>query len=576
MKVRALLVALAAPFAPAAPALAAPDLAPPAAAFTVELAPDPERPPRLIDPRLFGHFLERPSWQGETGPEAALLPGTRTLRPDVVALMRRLRIPLLRFPGGTDVDWQDWTDLIDDAPGRPDSARPVWPGRRGEAVTQEFGYPEFFALAEELGAETLVVVNLLDALAGRKPLAEAARHAAGLVAYANAPLGAALPAGMPDWPALRARHGRAEPWGLRYVQLGNEPWLRDFRSTVLAHLGHEDPGRHATWVADALAAYAEAIHAVDPTVELIIDGRYWLGIEEHVLADPRLRAAVRHVTFHTYSPFGARGLWREEQRLDPAEAALRPLDWWWAYVTRDGDRPDPRGRASFTEHAAERARATALGYAIAVTEWNYNTWWEVPRDQRPAFSLRAAAGPGLATLLHGLLREETIGLANQSLLVGRSWEITGIRVYPDEPGRPAHLLPQAAVMALYNTHRGERFLDLLVEGNPRHTLAYAAQKWESARPREAHALEAIATFTPGERLVLHLVNRHPERPARVVLSPALLALLPGAAQARLHTLAYEIADWSPADPAEADAATALAAGAVELPARSVNVLVLTR
>jgi hypothetical protein len=52
-----------------------------------------------IDTRLFGQFLERPSW-GETGPEIAA-DTNGVLSADVVAMLRAMRIPIVRFPGGT-------------------------------------------------------------------------------------------------------------------------------------------------------------------------------------------------------------------------------------------------------------------------------------------------------------------------------------------------------------------------------------------------------------------------------------------------------------------------------------------
>ncbi|MCK4299907.1 MAG: hypothetical protein KAX80_10265, partial [Planctomycetes bacterium] len=61
-----------------------------------------------IDRRLFGQFMERPSWGREIGPEAALVPGTRRLQPEVIRLLQEMSIPILRFPGGTDVDYLDW------------------------------------------------------------------------------------------------------------------------------------------------------------------------------------------------------------------------------------------------------------------------------------------------------------------------------------------------------------------------------------------------------------------------------------------------------------------------------------
>ena len=89
-----------------------------------------------INPRLFGQFMERPSW-GEIGPEAAVVPGTHELRPEARQLLRQMRVPLARFPGGTDVDYIDWLDMIDNVPGRP-GERPVTKGHQGDRVTNNF------------------------------------------------------------------------------------------------------------------------------------------------------------------------------------------------------------------------------------------------------------------------------------------------------------------------------------------------------------------------------------------------------------------------------------------------------
>ncbi len=60
-----------------------------------------------IDARIFGQFMERPSWGGETGVEGSLLPGTNKLQNKTVELIKGMHIPIIRFPGGTDVDYLD-------------------------------------------------------------------------------------------------------------------------------------------------------------------------------------------------------------------------------------------------------------------------------------------------------------------------------------------------------------------------------------------------------------------------------------------------------------------------------------
>ena len=80
-----------------------------------------------VDDRLFSSFLERPSWHGEIGIEAGTINGTHNLQPKLVEKLRELRAPILRFPGGTDIDYIDWTDMIDNVPGRTNSAGEALP-----------------------------------------------------------------------------------------------------------------------------------------------------------------------------------------------------------------------------------------------------------------------------------------------------------------------------------------------------------------------------------------------------------------------------------------------------------------
>jgi len=113
-----------------------------------------------IDSRLFGQFMERPSWGGEIGPEGSLIPGTHELRREAKRLIRDMQIPIARFPGGTDVDYIDWLDMIDNVPGRP-GGRPITIGHTGNRVSNHFGYDEFLRLCEEIEMEPSGQVTML-------------------------------------------------------------------------------------------------------------------------------------------------------------------------------------------------------------------------------------------------------------------------------------------------------------------------------------------------------------------------------------------------------------------------------
>ena len=144
-----------------------------------------------VDPRVFGQFMERPSW-GEIGPEGALVTGTNRLQPEVFRLPQQMQIPVLRFPGGTDVDFLDCREMVSNVPGRGEQ-RPVSTGHKGHKVTNRFGYDEFMQFSESVKAEPILVVNLRDGLLKKRPMGEYVQHVAGLVAYCNAPIGAKLP-----------------------------------------------------------------------------------------------------------------------------------------------------------------------------------------------------------------------------------------------------------------------------------------------------------------------------------------------------------------------------------------------
>ena len=270
-----------------------------------------------IDPRIFGQFMERPSWAGEIGPEAALISGTNTLRPDARDLIRNMQIPIVRFPGGTDVDHVDWLDMIDSVPGRP-GGRPVTIGHTGQPVTNKFGYDEFLRLCEELGIAPLLVVNFRDGLIAAGGPEQAARHAAKLVAYCNAETTAELPEDLEVWPRLRVENGHPKPYGVKYFQIGNETWA--FAGKI----------RTDKYVA-ALEAYIDAIHAVDPSVHIIVDGKpVRLASRVH----KRLGDRISYFAIHLYQPTQMNEIRRGNRRVDVEN--LTAEDIWYNWVSAPG------------------------------------------------------------------------------------------------------------------------------------------------------------------------------------------------------------------------------------------------
>lgn len=442
-----------------------------------------------IDARLFGHFLERPSWGGETGIEAAVLPETRALDPRVKSLLRDLRIPVLRFPGGTDVDYMDWRDMVDGVPGRG-GGRPVSRGHGGDAVSNAFGYAEFLSLCEELGAEPLLVVNLGDALLGRKPLDQAALAAASLVAYANAPVGGKLPAGMQDWPAVRAKNGRERPYAARYVQIGNEVEF------LLADAGRPwTPDADRIYV-ETLAAYVAAIRAVDADIAIVAD-----AVNDRVAAliRERLGDELRFLSQHHYMPWRMNEVRREGRVLPLSELSRREL--WYAWVAIPATFNELG--ESVVDGAAMRA-GRRWGYKVAVTEWNWNGYWTLAGDPAP-FDSSFAKSIGAAGYLHAFMRAgDVTGLACQSMTVGQAWGITAIRVDPSG-SEPPYFLPTGLLLAFYARHHGDEMLAMSRSGVPGYAQPLALGTIPP-QPRVA-LVDALATRSR-RSIYVHAINRH--------------------------------------------------------------------
>jgi alpha-L-arabinofuranosidase len=446
-----------------------------------------------LDHRLFSHFLEKPSWGGEIGPEAALKPGTHTLQDGVTEIMGEMKIPILRFPGGTDVNIQDWTTMIDNAPGRnSELERPLFVGSQGDTVTNSFGYDEMFQLAEELGSEVMLVINFGDAYFDRVELEEAVLHEAGLLAYANAEVGTNLPDGMPDWPAIREKNGRAQPYKVKYVQIANEPWVMD---RDLVRMGPIDQDLKDQYF-KVLEAFLEGIREIDPDIKIIADG----NSEELTLPlRDKFGDQIDYLSYHIYKPWGINEVFHDDEEI-PAET-LSMKDIWkgWLAVPQFNS----EGMSILDDDVYNMVKTT--DYPIAVTEWNWNGWWGMePEDEQPLES-HFIQGIGAAGFIHAMMREGSrIPIGNQSMLVGNSWSITGIRVSPEMEFSP-YPYPTGQITGFYSRHHGNEILNTTLENVPSYDQPY---KLNHINPRDGISYLDVLATRSDESIYLHIINRY--------------------------------------------------------------------
>ncbi len=173
---------------------------------TITIAPDTTV--GTISRHLYGHFSEHLGrciyggfWVGEDSP----IPNTRGIRNDVVAALRQIAIPNLRWPGGCFADEYHWRDGIGPREQRPTMINTHW---GGVTENNHFGTHEFLDLCGQLGCEPYICGNV-----GSGTVQEMSQW----VEYLNSDNVSPLT-------KLRQANGRKAAWGVKYFGVGNENW----------------------------------------------------------------------------------------------------------------------------------------------------------------------------------------------------------------------------------------------------------------------------------------------------------------------------------------------------------------
>jgi alpha-N-arabinofuranosidase len=172
----------------------------------IAISVDIASPGPTINRHIFGQFAEHLGqgiYEGVwVGPESSI-PNTRGIRNDVVAALRAIKVPNVRWPGGCFADYYHWRNGI--GPQRAVTLNPDWGG-----VTEPntFGTHEFMDFAAQIGAAPFVSINLGTGTA---------QEGADWMEY--------MTSAQPTTLALERRaNGRAEPWQVPLLGLGNESW----------------------------------------------------------------------------------------------------------------------------------------------------------------------------------------------------------------------------------------------------------------------------------------------------------------------------------------------------------------
>lgn len=161
-----------------------------------------------INAEIYGHFAEhlgRCIYGGIYVGEDSTIPNTKGIRNDVVAALKEIKVPVLRWPGGCFADEYHWKDGIGPKENRKKMINTHW---GGVVEDNSFGTHEFMELCKQLGCKTYINGNL-----GSGTVQEMSEWVEYITFDGVSP--------MAD---LRKANGQEEAWKIDYFGVGNENW----------------------------------------------------------------------------------------------------------------------------------------------------------------------------------------------------------------------------------------------------------------------------------------------------------------------------------------------------------------
>ncbi len=223
------------------------------AAQPVRIYADSRRTLAPLQREVFGSFLEhlgRAIYEGIYDPQSKLSDSSG-FRKDVLDEIRKLGVPIIRYPGGNFVSGYNWLDGVGPKANRPAVLDKAW----NSINSNEFGTDEFLAWCRLVGTQPLLGLNLGTGTP---------EQAAALVEYCNLEKGT-------RWSDLRRKNGIAEPYKVQNWCLGNEmdgPW----------QIGHMTATEYGLKAQDA----ARQMRYVDPSLKLVACGSSGPGMPTYL------------------------------------------------------------------------------------------------------------------------------------------------------------------------------------------------------------------------------------------------------------------------------------------------------
>jgi len=284
-----------------------------------------DEPLGTISPNIYGHFAENLSgviydgmWVGEN----SKVPNINGIRKELVDELRKIKPPVVRFPGGCFADSYDWRDGVGPLDKRPrrtnfwaEGEAPNAPARH-RYDPNHFGTNEFAHFCKLIGSEPYLAANVRSL-----PAQEFYRW----VEYCNSPAGSTTLAEM------RAAAGYSDPFNVHYWGVGNESWGCGGNFTAQEYA--VEFRRWTTWVPRYEHQELSFI-ASGPNVD---DWNWTRGFLEEILKKGRFQLrSVWGMALHHYAWNLSRGGTQDWLKGKGDALKFEAVDWY--ELLREGDR----------------------------------------------------------------------------------------------------------------------------------------------------------------------------------------------------------------------------------------------
>jgi alpha-N-arabinofuranosidase len=390
----------------------------------------------------------------------------RGWRADTTAIARSLNSGMWRLPGGNFLSDWDWHGAI----GPRDKRAPMFDYAWSAMQPNDIGMDEWMDLTRIIGVEPYVTVN-----AGLGDANSAAEE----VEYLNGP--ATSP-----WGARRAANGHPEPYGVKYWNIGNEPygwWQIGKTSLDYFMIKHN--------------AFADAMRAVDPTITLIGSGA--MPDQGHP------RGTKENASLESVAPkFGTEWDWTGGL-LAKAWGNFDGISEHWY------DQPEARPDAPADAELMEYARSPSNQVRMKAEQWKiYQQRFPTMKDKKTFLSIDEYAYFGevnlKSALAYAMVLQEMLRHTDFLTMSAFTTGASTMDITPTD----AVLNTTGQVFKLYGEHFGAGVTPVAVQGDspqpePRFPVGYNHPKVRAGSP--TYPLDVIAGLAPdGKTLRIGVVN----------------------------------------------------------------------